>query len=143
MARMKRALLVVVASIAAATSMMAQHEVQVLVRLSRPDAGGSVLVALCPDKASFTNDLGCLLKKAGADGPEVRVTFTGVNAGDHAVKVFHDVDGNGKLDTNWMGMPRESYGFSRDAMGSFGPPTWEQARVPVRQATVLHVRLRN
>jgi len=47
--------------------------------------------------------------------------------GTYAVAVVHDVDGNGKLNTNLLGMPREPYGFSNGARGTFGAPSFEDA----------------
>jgi uncharacterized protein (DUF2141 family) len=35
---------------------------------------------------------------------------------------------NGKLDTNWLGIPIEGYGFSNDAKGLFGAPSYSAAR---------------
>jgi len=55
------------------------------------------------------------------------ITFTDVSEGRHAIKAFHDVNDNGELDTNWMGIPTEPYGFSNDAMGTFGPPSFQDA----------------
>ncbi len=46
-----------------------------------------------------------------------------------AVSVFHDANGNGRLDSNAMGMPLEPYGFSNDAVGQFGPPKFDAARL--------------
>lgn len=48
--------------------------------------------------------------------------------GDYAVKAFHDEDGNDMLNTNFLGIPNEDYGFSNDARGMFGPPSWNAAR---------------
>jgi uncharacterized protein (DUF2141 family) len=36
----------------------------------------------------------------------------------------------GKLDTNWLGIPKEGYGFSRDAQGGLGPPLFSAASFP-------------
>ena len=43
--------------------------------------------------------------------------------GAYAVSAFHDVNNNGKLDTNPLGIPKEPYGFSNNARGTFGPPS--------------------
>lgn len=48
--------------------------------------------------------------------------------GDYAVKAFHDEDGNDMLNTNFLGIPTEDYGFSNDARGMFGPPSWDAAK---------------
>ncbi len=41
---------------------------------------------------------------------------------------MHDANGNGKLDSNMMGIPKEGFGFSNDATGSFGPPGFDEAK---------------
>ncbi len=58
-----------------------------------------------------------------------------------AVSVVHDLNGNRRLDMNAMGMPTESYGFSNNASGTFGPPTFEAARIVVNGATKASLAL--
>jgi uncharacterized protein (DUF2141 family) len=41
--------------------------------------------------------------------------------------LFIDVNGNQEFDTNFLGLPKEQYGFSNNAMGTFGPPKFEPA----------------
>jgi len=48
--------------------------------------------------------------------------------GQYAIKVFHDENANGELDINFLGIPKESYGFSNHARGRFGPPPFAEAR---------------
>jgi uncharacterized protein (DUF2141 family) len=45
----------------------------------------------------------------------------------YAVSVFHDENSNGKLDSNFMGIPREGVGASNGAKGHFGPPKFDAA----------------
>ena len=47
--------------------------------------------------------------------------------GEYVVKVFHDENSNNELDTRMFGIPKERYGFSNDAKGSFGPPEYSAA----------------
>jgi uncharacterized protein (DUF2141 family) len=58
-------------------------------------------------------------------------TVDSVPPGGYALSVFHDENGNGELDKNSLGIPREAYGFSNDARGQFGPPKWDEARFEV------------
>ena len=139
---MLRAILLILTVMLSFDNIRAQHQLNVQVELNRPDAGGMLRVALCPSKASFDAEKGCTVRDVPATGGTVNLTFAGLAEGDHAVKVFHDVNGNGVLDTNWMGIPKEPYGFGNDAMGTFGPPTWEQAKVAVRGPTLTRVRMR-
>lgn len=53
--------------------------------------------------------------------------FSEIAPGRYAVSVFHDENSNGKLDTNFMGIPREGVGASNGAKGHFGPPKFEAA----------------
>jgi uncharacterized protein (DUF2141 family) len=53
--------------------------------------------------------------------------FSGVAPGTYAVSVVHDENSNGKLDTNFMGIPSEGVGASNDAKGHFGPPKFDAA----------------
>lgn len=41
--------------------------------------------------------------------------------------MFHDENSNGKLDRNFMGIPREGVGASNGARGHFGPPKFGDA----------------
>lgn len=65
---------------------------------------------------------------------EVNRTVT-LPYGEYAVKVFHDENNNGKLDTRMFGIPAERYGFSNNAGGKFGPPEYEDAKFIVESAT--------
>ena len=55
------------------------------------------------------------------------VRVGGLPFGRYAISAFHDANDNAELDTNFLGIPKESYGFSNNARGRFGPPSFEQA----------------
>lgn len=48
-----------------------------------------------------------------------------------AIAVFQDIDGNGKLSKNQIGIPTEPYGFSNNARGLLGPPSFRQAALRI------------
>lgn len=54
--------------------------------------------------------------------------FKDVPKGVYGISAFHDENQNGKLDTNFIGLPTEDYCASRDARGSFGPPSFSDAK---------------
>jgi uncharacterized protein (DUF2141 family) len=78
---------------------------------------------------------------AAGDGRGVFV-FRDLPAGTYAVAAFHDENGNGKLDRNLLGMPTESFGFSRDAQAMFGPPEFADAVLELRTDAAITVVLR-
>jgi len=50
------------------------------------------------------------------------IVISDLKPGQYAFKYFHDENENKELDTNWIGMPTEGFGFSNNAKGRFGPP---------------------
>lgn len=68
---------------------------------------------------------------AEATAGSVSFMFKDLQPGNYALSALHDVNDNQKLDTNFVGMPTEPYGFSRDARGIFGPPSFTEASIAV------------
>ena len=62
------------------------------------------------------------------ENAQAECSFSGIAPGDYAVSVFHDENANGKLDRNFVGIPKEGVGASNGATGHFGPPKFEDAR---------------
>jgi uncharacterized protein (DUF2141 family) len=63
-------------------------------------------------------------------GTSVVLDFGMIPAGRYAISLFHDENGNGRMDKSLM-MPREGYGFSRDAPVRMGPPSFASAAFTV------------
>ena len=59
---------------------------------------------------------------------QAHVVFEQLPQGEYAISVFHDANDNGELDSNLLRIPKEAYGFSNDARGTFGPPGYDAAR---------------
>ncbi len=64
-------------------------------------------------------------------GDSATASFEGLAPGAYAIKLFHDVDGDGEMDTNPFGLPTEPFGFSNNAKGQFGPAKWVDANFEV------------
>jgi uncharacterized protein (DUF2141 family) len=62
---------------------------------------------------------------------KVTIVFKGLKKGEYAFSFFHDVNSNGKLDNNFLGIPKEPYGFSNEQKGRFGPPKFEKVKFTV------------
>jgi len=90
---------------------------------------GQVLCALFSSAADFPKKTDKALVHARSTilGGHATCEFQSVPSGTYAVSVFHDENSNGKLDTNFMGIPREGVGASNNAKGHFGPPKFSAA----------------
>ena len=94
-------------------------------------ADGKVMVAMFDKASEFPSGKRINAQMAPAAKGAVTVEFKGVPPGRYALSAFHDVNGNGRLDANMVGMPTEPYGASRDARGKMGPPAFDDAVVTI------------
>jgi uncharacterized protein (DUF2141 family) len=69
------------------------------------------------------------------------VRFDDVAPGPFAVTVFHDEDANDALKTNFIGIPKEGIGFSRDARARIGAPDFEDARLVLAPGAVAQLKI--
>ena len=110
------------------------------VRVSAVGPKGKVNVAVC-DRERFLKECAYSASVAAQPGTTT-VTVSNVPPGTWAVLAYQDENDNGKLDRNLLGIPSENYGFSRDAVGRFGPPKFDEAAIDVGEATtVASIRL--
>nr|MBP7556915.1 DUF2141 domain-containing protein [Chitinophagaceae bacterium] len=58
---------------------------------------------------------------------QVSVVFENIAAGRYAIAVLLDQDGNKKMSTNLLGIPREKYGFSNNVYPAFRAANWKEA----------------
>lgn len=106
-------------------------------------AGGQVMLMLCADSTSYEAEEGCHLQKADAVGQLVRLKYAGLKPGTYALRAVHDINANGDIDVNKLGIPTEPFAFSNDAMGRMGPPGFKEASFVVRPgANTISVKMR-
>ena len=68
-------------------------------------------------------------------GKTSHYVFTDLPPGTYAVSVIHDENNHHKMDTNFMGIPKEAYGTSNNVRGGVGgPPKFEPASFALRPA---------
>ena len=90
-------------------------------------AQGSVRVAVYDSSDNFRKTAVQQLAAAATVGT-MTIKFSNLKPGDYAVAVYHDVNGNEKLDSNLLGLPKEPYGFSVVTGTLMGPPGWKDVK---------------
>ena len=107
-------------------------------------AKGRVLACLTRDPAKFPD---CDKDPAAyrlivPAAHTVELDFGPLPQGHYALALIHDENGNGKLDKLLM-VPREGFGFSRDAPVRMGPPAFDKAVFNTSdQVTRITLRMR-
>ncbi len=95
---------------------------------------GHIIVGLFACESSYlegVHPLFHVLLPAEPSNGKVIYTFKALPTGTYAIKLFHDINDNQKLDSNWLGIPREPYGFSNNPRIRFGPPDFAATRFHV------------
>ena len=109
---------------------------------------GMVMIALYDSAAAFNGEGAdadanrAVARTAIPASGRVVAAFDNLPAGDYAVKAFHDVNGDGEMNTNPFGMPTEPYAFSNNAVGNMGPARWDRAHFAVSGETAQTISLR-
>lgn len=103
---------------------------------------GVVVIGVYDKAADFpATEKGLAGQVIEASSDTVVATFAGLAAGRYAVAVYQDENRNGRLDKNFLGIPTELYGFSKDARGSLGAPSFDAAAVDVPATQRIVVNL--
>jgi uncharacterized protein (DUF2141 family) len=92
---------------------------------------GTVIAGLHDGQTSFDNDAAIARERAPARTGGVRLVFAGLPPGRYAVVLYHDENDNRRIDRNFLGIPREGYGFSNNIRPLLSAPTFEQMAVTV------------
>ncbi len=90
-------------------------------------AEGTLNVGVFNSEKTFLEEPWLSQRKAAEANTRMVFEFTGVPDGAYTVSVYHDINGNGELDTNFIGIPVEPYGVSREGRNMFGPPSYADA----------------
>ncbi len=119
-------------------NLSAQGRLEIIVKNVAP-VHGTMRVALY-NRAELFMKKHYLVGEEKVTDTTVAIFFDNLPAGEYALSIFHDINDNGKLDTNLLGIPREPWGFSNNARGRLGPPDFEAARFIVngkKEITIL------
>jgi uncharacterized protein (DUF2141 family) len=106
---------------------------------------GQVMLGLFGNGADFpkTPTQGVQAPAVGRDASG-RLTFLLRNLapGSYALSAYHDLDANGRLNSNLLGVPSEPYGFSNNARGTLSPPSFQAATFTLpEQGLTLELRV--
>ncbi len=105
---------------------------------------GSVFVSLYNSEDGYPKDPNKAFRKTPVKikNKTAVVTFDSLPRGMYAVACYHDEDGNGKLNTNFLGIPTEGVGASNDATGFLGPPSFKDASFNLFGNTFITIHMR-
>ena len=119
----------------------AQEKFNVTIKVEEANSNnGKMFIALYNSevgflKKSYKSTISKIENKASV------ITFEAIPKGTYAVSIFHDENDNGKMDTNFMHIPKEDYGCSNGATGFMGPPKWDDAKFELKENKTIRITL--
>lgn len=102
---------------------------------------GTLYVAIYSSKENFMKKPLFGFRVAVRDRT-MTIPCKGIPAGTYAISLFQDENGNGKLDTGSFGRPLEKFGFSNDAEGIMGAPSYEKCCFEFKRDTTVVIHLK-
>lgn len=125
-------------ALAAAISPMAWAASLDLTISNVESADGQIRIAVFDSQEGWQGNAAVRTAVVDAEAGSVRITLDGLQPGMLGIKLYHDADDDGDLDTGNFGIPSEPYGFSNDAPVRLGPPAWKQARFTLGEGASAH-----
>ena len=125
-----RALTVIIVLLISFTGVAQENTVlKIDFEISRYD-NGSIYVAIYDSEDTFLKKplKGTIVEIENGKASAIIIEL---EPGEYAVSSFYDKNGNGKLDTNFLGIPKEPTAMSNNAKGSFGPPKYKDAKFSI------------
>jgi uncharacterized protein (DUF2141 family) len=90
---------------------------------------GSIMLAVMSGEDEFNGKqpaIASVIQRAQTGA--IEFSTSNLPSGEYAIRVMHDINGNGDLDSNFVGMPTEPWAMSNNAKGNFGPPKWDDVK---------------
>lgn len=102
---------------------------------------GQILFALYDSKQNHMKE-SLKTSNAKVENKKAKVSIQNLAEGDYSFSYFHDLDSSGKLNTNWIGIPTEPYGFSNGKKGKFGPPDFEDCKIKINKDVDIQINIK-
>ena len=123
------------------TSLLSSFEIKVTVDNIK-NTKGKLYIGLYNQSKGF-RDISKTYKdtKMLITGKSASYIFKDIPKGTYAISVFHDENSNGKLDKNMLGIPKESYGFSKNIRHLLGPADFDETSFVVDKNKNISIKV--
>jgi uncharacterized protein (DUF2141 family) len=105
---------------------------------------GTVKVYFFTDADAFPTKLSGAVKVVSVKAAKgsIQIPVEGLASGNYAIAIHHDENNDGKINTNFIGIPKEPMGVSNGAVGKMGPPKFKDAVMNLRKnGEVINIKM--
>ena len=135
-------LLMAIPILVSANSAAGQESLTLTVLVEGGEAGtGQAIASLFSSDENYLNEpIFDKIMPIDEDGG-ARFLFDGLAEGTYSVSVIYDKNSDGELNTGLFGIPSELVGFSNNAKGIFGPPSFDKTSFPLPSSQTITIFL--
>lgn len=110
-----------------------------------PSNGGTLFIGWYDQEAGFREINQAVFRRQVEvkSQEEIAVLFDQIPSGKYAISLFLDQNGNGELDTNFLGIPKEPYGFSNNIYPAMRAATFSEALFSYPGTKQIRIRLKD
>lgn len=125
------------------SSMVNRSNLKVMIKGIKNNKG-LMRIALWQKEAGFPDEAEKAFQLAQAkidSSGTAQTVFGQLKTGKYSVSIIHDENNNAELDSNWLGIPTEGYGFSNNAKGTMGPPDFEDTLFDLTEDITIEIKV--
>ena len=103
---------------------------------------GSLVIGLYNIKETFpikTEEFQSLI--LDINSTTLKGQFKNIPNGTYAIALFHDENSNEIMDKNFLGIPKEGYGFSNNAKALLSAPSFDEAKFELKETTNIKIEM--
>lgn len=103
---------------------------------------GKLLIGIYDSEKLFPQD-GKFIRQIVkfVDGSSKTILVNDLKPGNYAIALFHDVNNDGVINKNWVGIPTEPYAFSKNYAPKLTPPSFNQVKFSYPSESKLRISL--
>ncbi|WP_299392291.1 DUF2141 domain-containing protein [uncultured Gelidibacter sp.] len=77
------------------------------------------------------------------DATSKQIIISDLPKGEYAISMYHDENSDEECNRNFLGIPKEGYGFSNNVKPKFAAPTYNECKFVLTKDTTLAIKMLN
>ena len=127
------------------TSLFSAENPELTIKISNIEKiKGEIKIGVFNKDKNFLKESGSIKNYSiKVDKNTATITITDLPKGEYAITMYHDENSDNECNRNFMGIPKEAYGFSNNFKPKFGPPKFNDCKFFLADDKVLNIRMIN
>jgi uncharacterized protein (DUF2141 family) len=107
------------------------------------NSNGNIMIALHKQSKDFPNENSAVVLRTLTKAKEGSLIYSisNLQKESYAIALYHDENSNLQLDKNIFGIPKEGYGFSNNAKGFMGPPSFKESEFLLDKSKQINIKV--